>query len=432
MKITIWGINYAPEAIGIAPHNKILCDFLRVRGHEVRIVTAFPYYPAWKKETGDVGKLFRTDNVDGVPVHRCWHYVPSKVTTFKRIIHEASFAVTSFFRQLTLPRADAYIVISPPLLLGTTAWVLSWFKRAPFVFHVQDLQPDAALGMGMLKPNWITQSLYQLEKIAYKKAARVSGITGAITHAFKKKGVPEEKIILFPNSASIPPSEKIPPRDSFRAREGLSPQDFVVSYAGNLGCKQGLEVLFEAARFLRHPKIKIVVCGDGARREYFEELVKKEGFTNVRLLPLQPEQHYQQMLADSDVCVITQMKGTGSFFLPSKMLTTLAYGRPILGVADKESELSRAIEESGCGINLSPDDPEKLASAIEWLEKDRPQLAQMGQQGFQYIQQFERSKVLPQFLDQLVAMIEKKAASRSVTPEVNKSIPEREKSSSTF
>src|SRR6478672_7757233 len=118
MKALVWGINYAPEHTGIAPYNVLFCEYLRGKGHSVEMVTTFAYYPQWTKRPEDRGVLYRTDLLNGVPVHRCWHYVPAYVTALKRILHEATFIAPSFLRVLTLPRADVMVVVSPPLLVG--------------------------------------------------------------------------------------------------------------------------------------------------------------------------------------------------------------------------------------------------------------------------------------------------------------------------
>jgi hypothetical protein len=98
MNITVWGINYAPEQTGIAPYNTALCEFLQRQGHTVRMVTSFAYYPAWQKRPEDRGRLFRTEEVNGVTVDRCWHYVPRRPGTLKRILPDSHtdfiFAVT--------------------------------------------------------------------------------------------------------------------------------------------------------------------------------------------------------------------------------------------------------------------------------------------------------------------------------------------------
>src|SRR4051812_7626985 len=203
MRVIVWGINYAPEFAGIAPHNVALCEFLDAEGHDVEMVTTFAYYPTWRKRDEDRGRLYRTDRVNGVPVHRCWHFVPERVSALKRILHEGSFIATSTLRALTLTRPDVLVAVSPPLLLGVAAWLVGKLKRAPFVFHVQDMQPDAAVGLGMLKASWFTRALYGLEAFAYRHAARVSGITQGMLRIFAAKGVPESKLVYFPNAIEL-------------------------------------------------------------------------------------------------------------------------------------------------------------------------------------------------------------------------------------
>src|ERR1044071_154855 len=238
MRIIVWGINYAPEFAGIAPYNVALCEFLDAEGHDVEMLTTFAYYPTWQKSGEDSGRLYRTDVVNRIPVHRCWHFVPARVSALKRILHEGSFVFTSTLRALFLSAPYVYVIGSPPLLLGMAGWLVGKLKRAPFVFHVQDMQPDAAVGLGMLKANWFTKALYWLEAFAYRKASRVSGITGGMLERFKAKGVPESKLIYFPNTIELGTGSVSPPeRGSFRKRHGFAPDDFLAIYSGNLGVK---------------------------------------------------------------------------------------------------------------------------------------------------------------------------------------------------
>lgn len=403
MKINVWGINYAPEMTGIAPYNTALCEYLERNGHDVRMVSSFAYYPSWTKQPEDRGKLFRTDRVRQVPVYRCWHYVPGKANTLKRILHEGTFVATSFLRQLTLPAPDAYVVVSPPLLLGAAAWLLGKIKRRPFTFHVQDLQPDAAAGLGMLKQGAFVRALYALEAFAYRKAARVSGITPGMLDAFRKKGVSEEKLVLFPNGVKLPEVSSFPTPGAFRQRNGLANDDFLVVYSGNLGVKQGLDILVEAARYVS-PKVRFVICGEGAQRDHLAAMIQQHGLRNVLMLPLQADAQYREMLVDADVCVITQQRGSGGFFFPSKLLTTLAWKKPVLTVADEESELVRALREGQFGVNVEPGHPEKLARAIEHMNTDRAALQAYGEAGRRYVEQFEMELVLSRFTGMLETM----------------------------
>jgi len=412
MRVVVWGINYAPEISGIAPHNVALCEFLQRNGHNVEMVTTFAYYPAWRKRAEDRRQLFRTDRINVVRVHRCWHFVPAHVSPWKRILHEASFVLTSTIRILSLRRPDVYVVISPPLLLGAAAWFVVRLKRAPFIFHVQDLQPDAAVGLRMLRTGLFTRMLYWLEASAYKHATRVSGISDEILDAFRRKGVPDERLILFPNTVVLPAAAEIPARGRFRAKYGFAADEFLAVYAGNLGVKQGLQVLLDAAELLRERQaIRIVICGDGAARKALEADVRARNLANVSMLPLQFGQDYPELLVDADVSLITQQSGSGNAFFPSKLLITLAYSSPVVTVADEESALARVVAEGRVGRNVVPGKPEQLANMLRDLADDRQQLRDCGWAGRVYIERFEQDSVLGKFVEQLKSLDPNKRAS---------------------
>ena len=402
MRVVVWGINYAPEITGIAPHNVALCEFLQRHGHDVEMVTTFAYYPAWRKRSEDRHKLFRTDRINDVPVHRCWHFVPARVSAWKRIVHEASFVLTSTMRILLLKRPDVYIIASPPLLLGTAAWFVGKLKRAPFVFHVQDLQPDAAVGLGMLKAGVFTRALYWLESFAYRHATRVSGISEEILDAFRRKGVPERKLILFPNAVALSGEAEIPERGRFRTKHGFAPDEFLATYAGNLGVKQGLNLLLDAADLLRSEKaLRIVIAGDGAAREMLEKEVSRRKLTNVSMLPLQFGIDYKELLIDADISLITQQSGSGNAFFPSKLLITLAYSSPVVTVADEGSALARVVADGHFGRNVVPGKPELLGKTLRELAQDRAQLRAWGAAGRTYVERFEQRRVLGRLVDEL-------------------------------
>ena len=406
MRVIVWGINYAPEITGIAPHNVALCEFLQRYGHDVEMVTTFAYYPAWRKRPEDRHLLCRTDRINDVPVHRCWHFVPRRVFAWKRIVHEATFVLISTMRILLLRRPDVYVVVSPPLLLGAAGWVVATLKRAPFIFHVQDLQPDAAVGLGMLRTGLFTRALYWLEAFAYKHATRVSGISEGIVDAFRRKGVPDRKLILFPNAVVLPADTDIPVRGKFRAKHHFAADDFLAVYAGNLGVKQGLDILLDAADLLgAGKKIRIVIAGDGAAREKLEKEIRDRN--NMSMLPLQYGTDYKELLVDADISLITQQGGSGNAFFPSKLLITLAYSCPVVTVADEESALARAVANGQCGKNILPGHAEQLANCLRKLSEDRQQLRHWGANGRAYVEQFEQRRVLEKFLRELKSLGEK-------------------------
>ena len=398
MRILVWGINYAPEVTGIAPCNVALCEFLKSGGHDVHMLTTFRYYPEWQKASKDAGKLYRTDVINCVPVHRCWHYVPRRVSALKRIAHEASFVLASFLRALTLPRPDVVVIVSPPLLLGAAGWLLHALRGAPFIFHVQDLQPDAAVGLGMLKQNAFTRLLYRLEAFAYSRAARVSGISQGMLRAFAAKGVPESKRVYFPNGVPAAGTSAPPLVGKWRASHGFAPADFLAVYSGNLGMKQGLEILLEGARLIQDSRVRVVICGQGAARERLLAGIERHRLPNLTLFPLQDDEAYREMMADSDLCLITQQAGTGQYFFPSKLLSALAYAKPVLAVADSDSELAHAMTEGGFGLQVPTEQPQILADALTRAASLAPgELRKLGEAGRLFGERFSFDKVLGEF-----------------------------------
>jgi colanic acid biosynthesis glycosyl transferase WcaI len=404
VKVLLWGINYAPESTGIAPFNRELCEYLASRGHQVTAVTAFAYYPVWRKRPEDRRQLFRTEVLGGVNLLRCWCYVPAKVTTLRRIIHELSFCVLSASRILSLPRADVYVVVSPPLALGFFAWLVTALKGSRFVFHVQDLQPDAAVGLGMLKRGWLVQALYAFERLAYAKAAVVSGISRGMMMAFRDKGVAESRRAMLPNwlrEGSVldrGPVARVAAREKFGVRDGA----LLACYAGNLGRKQSLEILVEAARRLpadssdETKNVRVIIAGDGAGREALERALANSPGAPVQLLPLLSDADYESLLVAADVALITQAAGTGQFFFPSKLLSVLAAGLPVVAVADESSELAGAVREGGFGEIVPPGAAAGLAGILQKVAGDRDLLRKWSGQA-KWVRKFSRERVLPEF-----------------------------------
>jgi colanic acid biosynthesis glycosyl transferase WcaI len=401
MRIIVWGINYAPEFTGIAPHTVALCEFLEREGHAVEMVTSFAYYPTWQRRPEDRGRLYRTDVINGVPVHRCWHFVPARVSALKRIVHEGTFVFTSTVRALFLEQADLLVIVSPPLLLGAAAWFVGKMKRVPYVFHVQDMQPDAAVGLGMLKQSWFTRALYALEAFAYRHAARVSGITRGMLKTFRSKAVPESKLVYFPNAIELKSDDPAPERGEFRRRYGFPADEFLAIYAGNLGVKQGLEVLLETAALLRDKPIRFLICGDGAQRETLAARARDMRLPNFSMLPLQRERDYRALLLEADVCFITQQAGAGNSFFPSKLLGILAESKAVVTVAAPECELALSLREGNFGVNVPPGRPDELAALLDSLSSDQERLWIYGANGRRYVEQFEKSRVMRNFAEEL-------------------------------
>lgn len=407
MKIILWGINYRPESTGIAPYNAELAEYLAGQDCDVTVVTGFAYYPVWQKAAEDRRRLFRREEINGVTVHRCAQYVPAKVTTGRRILHELSFGLMSLLRVLFLPRADIYLVVSPPLCLGFFAWIATRLKGSRYIFHVQDLQPGAAVQLGMVKGRGFIRLLFALEQFAYTRAAAVSGISEGMMAEFQRKGVRARRRIHFPNwlRGGLPPAAE---PGVFRRRYGIPSDHLLAVYSGNLGRKQGIEVLIDAAEALssRVPNapVTLLIAGAGAEREVLEQRVAALRSPHLRLLPLLSDEDYAAMLVDADLGLITQATGTGQYFFPSKLLSLLQARLPVLTVADVDSELARAAIEGGFGLNIAPGQANEFATALLRLAVDSKALRQLAE-NTNWVQRFHPDVVLPQFARELERIV---------------------------
>lgn len=405
LRILIWGINFAPEQTGIAVYTTLLAKDLQERPDcSVRVLTGFPYYPEWRKRPEDRWVLGRREEREGICLQRSYVYVPRRVTGWQRMVHELSFVGLSWLRLLFGSRPDLVLVISPPLGMGVAARMLGWLRGIPYLVHVQDLQPDAAVGLGMLKPGLFTRFLYAMERFAYAGAWRVSGISAGMLRAFTEKGVPVEKQVYFPNPVTLPPAigemaVKQEAARHWKKKFGWPEDALLLVYAGNMGVKQGLGFIIEVmARLPENTALRLILCGDGADRPRLEEMAGAIPKTSlIGWLPVLPGEDYQRLLEGTDLALITQQAGSGAAFFPSKLLTAAAHGLPVLAVTDETSELGLAMREGDLGWLFSPDDPTALEQFLTRLPEGGNELGEKGRKAREWVGQFAEKSVLDRF-----------------------------------
>ncbi len=402
MKLFVIGINYSPELTGIGVYTTEMCEYLQSQGHQVTVFTGFPYYPEWEIKQEYRKKVFKTETVLGVKLKRSYVYVPHKISAKTRILHEATFIISSFINLIFSSRADLMIVVSPPLGLGIAACVISKLKKMPFVFHIQDLQPDAAAELGMIKNKMVLSLLYGIEKFIYDSAAAVSVISGGMRDKVISKGIDSNKVLLFPNWVNTEHIKPMERDNKFRTDNKLGNR-FVALYAGNIGMKQGWDVVLEMAlKTTGNKNIVYVIAGDGAYKKDLINKYSELNLNNVLFLPVQSKEMLPYMLAAADVCLIPQRKKITDIVMPSKLLGIMASGRPVVAGANQGSELYNVIKESGGGIAVEPENAEMMLEAIMVMYKDPRKKEDFGQKARGYAVSHLNSKnLLRQFTVEL-------------------------------
>lgn len=406
-KILICTLNYIPELTGIGKYSGELATWLAGKGHEVRVVTAPPYYPEWRIGPGYSASMYHRETIAGVDVWRCPLWVPAKPSGLKRLIHLASFAVTSIPAMLrqVFWRPDVVWVVAPAFFSAPGAWVTARLSGAPVWLHVQDFEVDAAFDLGLLKGAWLKKLVLGVERWLFRRFDVVSTISFRMKERALAKGVAPDRAVLFPNWVDISAIHPEHSGGSYRSELGIPEGRLVALYSGNMGGKQGLDILADAARLLvDDERLFFVFCGNGAGRADMERLCKD--LPNVRFVDLQPLERLGELLTFADIHLLPQRADAADLVMPSKLTGMLASGRPVVVTAHQGTEVARVVD--GCGLVVEPEQPEVFASAIAALASDPEQRAQLGLTARRYAEtNLDKEAVLRRFEAMLVELTEK-------------------------
>ncbi|NEU10247.1 WcaI family glycosyltransferase [Flavihumibacter sp. R14] len=366
-RILVIGINCLPELTGIGRYTGEMVTWFADNGYECNVVTTFPYYPYWEVQKPYWGKFYKKEVLkDGrLTLYRCPFYVPGMPSGLKRLIHEASFFLSAFFMIVMLlfkPGHKNIYCIAPPFHLGFLAVFYRFFKGGRIIYHVQDLQIEAARDLKILKPEWIFSFLFRMEKYILSKADHISTISAGMVR--KKELKIDKEVSLFPNWVDTLKFHPI--RDkNIQAEWGFNAEDKIVLYSGSLGEKQGLEVLIGIAVQLRvHSHIKLVICGTGPYKEILQQMSLEAGTDNISFLPLQKQAVFNRFLNMVTVHLVIQKGGASDLVMPSKLTTILAAGGLALVTADAGTTLHDVVKVNNMGIVVPPENKEQLLAAI--------------------------------------------------------------------
>jgi len=400
MKILLYGINFAPELTGVGKYTGEMAAWLAAHGHEVRVVAAPPYYPTWRVGANYSAWAWLRECWQGVTVWRCPLWVPSRPGGIKRLLHLGSFAISSLPVMVAqmLWRPNVVWVVAPPLFCAPAAILLARLSGAKAWLHVQDFEVDAAFDMGLLKGRTLRRWVATGEGWLMRRFDRVSTISARMLERSVAKGVEDGRSVYFPNWVDISAIAPLTGPSSYRKELGVPPDVVVALYSGNMGAKQGLEVLAEVAKLLRNtPAIAFVFCGNGPDKDDLRR--RCEGLANIRFLDLQPLERFNELLALADIHLLPQRADAADLVLPSKLTGMLASGRAVIATAAPGTELANVIGvAASCGLVIPPENAPAMAAAIRHLACDPALRAQLGARGRRYAERrLARDSVLRQF-----------------------------------
>lgn len=408
MKLLFISLNYFPDLTGIGKFNGEMVSWLVEQGHDICFISAPPYYPEWRVSRGYSAISYKLEKSRNLKVIRCPIWVPSKPSGVARILHLLSFALSSFpvvFWQL-IKRPDVVFLTEPPFFCAPVVSVLSKLLRVKSILHVQDLEIDAAFDLGIVKQKWVRWAIHRIESITMRIFDIVSSISGPMLDKIRQKGLPDEKLFLFPNWVDIdqihPLAGQIPLRQSL----GITEDSIVALYSGNMGEKQGLEIIIEAARQIKDDRLMFVMCGNGSA---YEDLYKRaQGLKNVKWLALQPVEKLNELLNMADIHLLPQRSDVTDLVMPSKLTGIMASGKPCLATAQSGTQVWDVLQD--CGIVTAPENQVEFNQALDILINNESLRIQYGENARKYaVENFEKCKILQRFQNKLEDMVRSNA-----------------------
>jgi colanic acid biosynthesis glycosyl transferase WcaI len=410
-----------------------MADWLAGRGHEVRVVTTPPFYPQWRVFPGyrawkysrerfrlQNGKRKTSDGqgAQGVDaeVFRCPVWVPENPKGAKRLVHLASFglsSVPSMVRQVGWS-PDIVLLVEPTLFCALQTLLVARLSGAKAWLHIQDFEVDAAFELGDLSSSRVRDLAFAVERRILSAFDRVSAISNQMVDRLCTKGVDPSRRILFPNWVDTSEIYPLAGPSPFRRELGIAESTIVALYSGSMGKKQGLDLLVDAARQLSHrPDLRFVFCGEGPSRQIFVDNAKD--LPNVSLLPVQAAERLNDLLNLADIHLLPQLSDAADLVMPSKLTGMMASGRAIVATAHPGTQLFRALE--GRGVVTSPGDADAFASTVLRLAEGSSLREQLGQEARRYaVSHLNRDEILHRFEQSMLSACGFRSADVGIEP----------------
>lgn len=384
MKILLVTPYYPPE-IGGAAHLMVeLAVSLRDKGHRVTVLTGYPRYNVKVAPPQYRRSFWMAETLDGIEVKRTRILTLARSSMIGRGLEHFFVGMWLSALAAVVPRADVAMVLSPPLPLPWMIALVGRFRRMPVVVNIQDLFPREAVELGMLTNPLLIRLFEMMERQVYALASRVTVHSpGNKEHVVRQGGAPQH-VAVVGNWVDL---ERIRPGDrdnAFSRQHGLGGR-FVVSYAGTMGWAQDMGTIVRSAALLRDRKeILFLFVGDGVEKGKAQAMSREMGLENMLWLPTQPWSVYPDILSASDACLINLCPELRTPVVPSKLLSIMAAGRPVIASLPQESDARLMITAGACGLAVGAGDEKALAEAIGKLASDRALSEAMGRRGRAY------------------------------------------------
>lgn len=387
MKVLKLSSYYAPERISSSHLTVDMEEAYIKAGITTEVYAPTPCRGISKEERKTYKKIKYEEKENGKIVIRRFAMFKEGRNPIGRALRYVLVNLVHYHKGVHAKDVDAIVAGSTPptqgVLCAKVAKKLSKkYKRpVPFIFSLQDMFPESLVHAGLCKENSILCKIgNKISNYTYRHATHIRVISDSMKETLIKKGVPAEKITVIYNWIDTEATVPVAREDNPLFDElGLERDKFYVTYAGNLGNSQNVEVLLECAAALKDKEdLRFVIFGGGSEKDRFEKRIADSGLTNVRLFPLQPMERVSQVYSLGDLSFVTCKKGIGIGAFPSKTVSILATGTPVIASFDLDSDLCRILKEHQAGLCADAEDAQGAVDAIYTFYSNRELCQQYG------------------------------------------------------
>jgi len=383
-RILLISHNFSPEPIGVGKYNGEMINWLAKAGYDCTVITTFPYYPFWKVQPPYTNRWYKkevvsyTESGTELKIYRCPSYIPKNPTGGRRTMQDFSYLMSKFFvvaRFLfSKEKFDLIITVAPPFHLAYLGLMLRNIKGGRLLYHIQDLQIEAARDLNLFKNETVLKVLFKIERNILSKANFASTISDGMISRVRTKV--DRDIIFFPNWVDTDAFFPFTDKECVKQSWGYDKNDLICLYSGAAGIKQGLEHVIDAAEELKdYSGIKFVICTSGPYKEELKRDAEARGLQNIAFMQLQPKEKFNEFLNLADVHLVVQKASAGDLVMPSKLSTILAVGGLSIITAVKDTTLYNITTQNNFGYVIEPGDGKVLAQKILDIRTD-PAVAQ--------------------------------------------------------
>lgn len=402
MNIVLITDSYPPEIRSASHLMQEMAEELRNRGHKITVVTSYPQYNLADDFAGrQFEELSLENDIEVIRIKTLPHH---KVHFIIRGISQLTmpYLFLSKFKKYCKGKPDVVIVYSPPLPLAITGKKIREEYGAKFILNIQDIFPQNAIDLGVLKSTTLISFFEWIEKAVYKSADVITAHSeGNRDFLTGTKKVPAGKIITLHNWVDTSLFSGLNGNGKYRKKFGIE-NKFVFLFAGVIGPSQNLDLIIEAANRLKdYSEICFLFVGDGTEKEKLKQMKEAYGLENIVFQPFVSKEAYPQLVRDSDVGLICLSSMNKTPVVPGKLLGYMAARIPVVAFLNKESDGHDIIKKAECGYSAFSDDIENMKNMILRIYKEKNSLSRYGENGFNYVTKHFDKKVCIDILEKL-------------------------------